>query len=685
MRKKRNISLIAMILIMSVFCAVSFAAPFDTITKVGVSETADYVRVAFTSNEPIKFTDVDVRNDANGAAVICDFLNTQFDVKGGDLVTIQKGGVNVLQMNRIKDSPKVSRATFILEKAVDYKVYKGGNEIYLHFFKKIRDNASSVNNARGMGRAEPETRKKYSDILTNDASKYEFHFENLPVEEVVKKFAAGTKLNVIIKNSASGSLTAHSQGTLYEVLEGVFKYNGFNYTVEDDSITITGRTNSENLEVALKFHELTFHEIAESISEMANINLVLDKDVDALRKVSFYVHKMKIIDAIKLLANMYDYVLVKLDDSSYVITSKSNEKTYAKKIRKVFNLKNSTPSEVISIITKSPELSGILNVRNFSYDDRTNSLLAFDTPRNIKTLEDLLVKIDQGIRQVDIEVKLVEIGRDSLSRLGIKSISSLGFADITKSLKVENISATMEFLENQNKAKVLASPRLLVVDGKRASTLIGEQVPVPSFDYIMAPNGTSLSSTVTNTSNGTSGTPGGTTSGTSGLAGSTLPTFTIPTTTTVNGVTQQAPVTYLPVKKYTMTSIGISLNIIPKIHSDTEVTIDLNVDVSSLLDITEDGQIHMGTRNTKTMVRLKDNNTAVFGGIIKQEERSQTVKVPFLGDIPRLGKLFTHNSKTHVETEMIMLITPHITPFDMPRADEKSDGVNEVVSSSFQY
>ncbi|HNY12040.1 MAG TPA: hypothetical protein PKK26_10665 [Candidatus Wallbacteria bacterium] len=673
MRKKRNIYLIALILIMSAFCAVSFAASFDTITKVGVSETADYVRVAFTSNEPIKFTDVDVRNEANGGAVVCDFLNAQFDVKGGDLITIQKGGINVLQMNRIKDSPKVCRATFILEKALDYKVYKGGNEIYIHFFKKIRDNASSVSNVQG--KAEPP--KKYSDILTNDSSKYEFHFENLPVEEVVKKFAAGTKLNVIIKNSASGNLTAHSQGTLYEVLEGVFKYNGFNYTVEDDSITITGRTNSENLEVALKFHELTFHEIAEAISEMAGINLVLDKDVAADQKISFYVHKMKIIDAIKLLANMYDYVLVKLDDSSYVITSKGNEKTYSKKIRKVFNLKNSTPSEVINVITQSPELSNILNVKNFSYDNRTNSLLAFDTPRNIKTLEDLLVKIDQGIRQVDIEVKIVEIGRDSLSRLGVKSISSLGFADITKALKVENISATMEFLENNNKAKVLASPRLLVVDGKKASTLIGEQVPVPSFDYIVAPSGTSLSSTVI--SSGTS------TTGSSGSSTSTLPTYTVPTTTTVNGVTQTTPTTYLPVKKYTMTSIGISLRITPKIHSDTEVTIDLNVDVSSLISVTEDGQIHMGTRNTNTIVRLKDNNTAVFGGIIKQEERSETVKVPMLGDIPRLGKLFTHNAKTHVETEMIMLITPHITPFDMPRADEKNDGVNEIVSSSFQY
>ncbi|HPG58990.1 MAG TPA: hypothetical protein PKW98_14315 [Candidatus Wallbacteria bacterium] len=132
-------------------------------------------------------------------------------------------------------------------------------------------------------------------------------------------------------------------------------------------------------------------------------------------------------------------------------------------------------------------------------------------------------------------------------------------------------------------------------------------------------------------------------------------------------------------------SDAVKLNIKPQIHSDTEVTIDLNIEVSSLLDVTDDGQIHRGTRKTDTIVRLKDNNTAVFGGIIKQDERTETIKVPLLGDIPRLGRLSSHVSKTRVDTELIMLITPHITPFDMPRRDEKDDGVNEIISSSFQY
>jgi len=298
------------------------------------------------------------------------------------------------------------------------------------------------------------------------------------------------------------------------------------------------------------------------------------------------------------------------------------------------------------------------------------------------------VKIDEGVRQVDIEVKLVEVQRDGLSRLGVKTVSALGFADITKKLKIDNINATMEFLENQNKAKVLASPRLLVVNNKHATSLIGEQIPVPSYDYVIAPNGSTYFQTGTNSQNIYGNTSNNNNTNNNNNNNTTISALdyikTQTGSTSVNTPTVVGNVAYLPVKRYTMQSVGINLDITPKIHSDKEVTIDLIVEVSSLLSVTEDGQIHKSTRKTNTIVRLKDNQTAVFGGIIKQEERSETVKVPILGDIPRLGKLFSRLSKTNADTEMIMLITPHITPFDMPRDDEKNDGINEIVGNSFQ-
>ena len=376
------------------------------------------------------------------------------------------------------------------------------------------------------------------------------------------------------------------------------------------------------------------------------------------------------------------------------IAAKANENAYEKKIKKVFSFKNSDPNDIITLINRSQDLKNIFRTANFSIDARTNSLLVYDTPKNIKTLEELIVKIDRGVRQVDIEVKLVEVQRDGLSRLGIKTATAIGFSDITKKLKVENINATMEFLENQNKAKVLASPRLLVVNNKTASTLIGEEIPVPYYDYVMASNGATYFPTnnsvytQSNNNNGSGyGTYGSGYGGTNVNNTSVLNPLTYLQNTSSTNQAQNiiSNVAYLPIKRYKMEDIGIKLNIKPQIHSDTEVTIDLNMDVSSLLSVTDDGQIHRGTRKTNTVVRLKDNNTAVFGGIIKQEERNSTIKVPLLGDIPRLGRLFSHVTKTRVDTELIMLITPHITPFDMPRRDEKDDGINELISSSFQY
>ncbi len=668
------------------------ALSFDTVSRVDVSETPDGLKVAFISGEPLRQGDIDVRNEAKGSVIICDLLNIQLEKIAG-VIPVQKHGINVIQISKIKDNPKVSRAVFVLTQAVDYKVFKGLNEIYFTFYKKIRDDAGNVD----LGSAKPPVNnpvKKYNDLLTDDAIKYEFHFDNMPVEEVVKKFAAKTKMNVVIKNTVSGKITAHIQGNLYELLEGIFKFNGFNYTVDETSIAITGRNNTEEMEVELKFKELTFREISETISEMANINVVIDKDIPIDQKVSFYVHKMKLLDALKLLAKMYDYIVVKIDDGTYVITAKANENAYEKKIKKVFSFKNSDPNDIITLINRSQDLKNIFRTANFSIDARTNSLLVYDTPKNIKTLEELIVKIDRGVRQVDIEVKLVEVQRDGLSRLGIKTATAIGFSDITKKLKVENINATMEFLENQNKAKVLASPRLLVVNNKTASTLIGEEIPVPYYDYVMASNGATYFPTnnsvytQSNNNNGSGyGTYGSGYGGTNVNNTSVLNPLTYLQNTSSTNQAQNiiSNVAYLPIKRYKMEDIGIKLNIKPQIHSDTEVTIDLNMDVSSLLSVTDDGQIHRGTRKTNTVVRLKDNNTAVFGGIIKQEERNSTIKVPLLGDIPRLGRLFSHVTKTRVDTELIMLITPHITPFDMPRRDEKDDGINELISSSFQY
>lgn len=707
--KKQNLIYLLNIFIFSLIflfisSGIAAAIEFDVISNVKVTEMPEFLKISFENpSKAFKVIDVDVRNEANGGAIMFDFINAEMHLNR-DLITVGKYGISVIQMAQIKNNPKVARATFVMDKMTDYKVYKTTNELYVNFYKTLKSDASTIDfktanseqrTISGSSRnikdsSETQTiAKNYNDILTDDSIKYEFHFDNLPIEEVVKKFSQKTKLNVILKNNVSGNITAHTQGTLYNVLEGIFKFNGFKYNVNENMITIISRSNSEEMEVSLKFKELTFTEIAESISEMANINVVLDKAIPLDKKVSFFVHKMKLIDAIKLLASMYDYIVVKVDDGTYVITPKENEATYAKKIKKVFKFKNAEPKDVIALINGSDELKRIFSVKNFSIDTRTNCLLVYDTPKNIKTLEDLIVKIDEGVRQVDIEVKLVEVQRDGLSRLGVKTVSALGFADITKKLKIDNINATMEFLENQNKAKVLASPRLLVVNNRHATSLIGEQIPVPSYDYIMAPSGSAYFQTGKNSTSIYGGTNNTTTyNNTTNNNNTTINAIdyikTQTGSSTVNDPSVVGNVAYLPVKRYSMESIGINLDILPKIHSDTEVTIDLLVEVSSLLSVTEDGQIHKSTRKTNTIVRLKDNQTAVFGGIIKQEERSETIKVPILGDIPRLGRLFSKINKENVDTEMIMLITPHITPFDMPRDDEKNDGVNEVVTNSFQ-
>ena len=102
-----------------------------------------------------------------------------------------------------------------------------------------------------------------------------------------------------------------------------------------------------------------------------------------------------------------------------------------------------------------------------------------------------------------------------------------------------------------------------------------------------------------------------------------------------------------------------------------QITVSLKPEVSRILEILTgpDGRSQaprVGTRSAERTVTVKDGQTIVLGGLISQEERKQTVKVPLLGDIPILGELFKFTTSTISESEVIFLITTQIVPETTP-------------------
>jgi general secretion pathway protein D len=179
---------------------------------------------------------------------------------------------------------------------------------------------------------------------------------------------------------------------------------------------------------------------------------------------------------------------------------------------------------------------------------------------------------------------------------------------------IANPALLLNLRDRENATDLLANPRIRVKNKTKARIHIGEKVPV------------------------------------------------VTTTATAN-VGVSSSVSYL--------DVGLKLDVEPTIHLDDEVSIGLKLEVSNIIETITVGSAgggstiayRLGTRNTETSLRLKDGETQVLAGLIQNDQRRSRAKIPGLGSLPIIGRLFSSDDgdgSTRSKTEVVLLITPRI-------------------------
>ena len=120
------------------------------------------------------------------------------------------------------------------------------------------------------------------------------------------------------------------------------------------------------------------------------------------------------------------------------------------------------------------------------------------------------------------------------------------------------------------------------------------------------------------------------------------------------GVNQQ------PVTSYIYENIGVNIDITPRTHHNDDVSLALKVEVSAISGEGYGGLPTFGNRSVNTIIRLRDGETSVLAGLIRDEERTSLDGIPGLSDIPFIGRLFAHNKTERIESDIIITLTPHI-------------------------
>ncbi|HXW05265.1 MAG TPA: secretin N-terminal domain-containing protein [Vicinamibacterales bacterium] len=313
----------------------------------------------------------------------------------------------------------------------------------------------------------------------------------------------------------------------------------------------------------------------------------------------------------------------------------AKRREYEEAVVRTFFLSNADTKEVIDL------LRIVMDVRQVSAITANNSVSLKDTPERIAAAARLISAIDKARPEVVINVELLEVDRSRLKEYGIQ-IASPGSPPIgiDGTVDVNRDNFTLENLLNLTQADVfltgvpgiyyrllkqdtntrtLASPQLRTAEGIPAQARFGERVPVPVTTF--AP-----------------------------LAG--------------GGVNQQ------PITSFVYEPIGVNIDITPRTHHDDDVTLALKVVLSAVSGTGFGGLPTFANREISTTIRLKDGETNMLAGLIRDEERTVLSGIPGLSDLPLIGRLFASNHKDTRQTDIILTLTPHIVRvLDLSEAD----------------
>ena len=371
--------------------------------------------------------------------------------------------------------------------------------------------------------------------------------------------------------------------------------------------------------VSLEFREANFKQVVEALSRHSGLNFVLDKDVSTNLITTVFLRQVAVEDALDVILTTHQLDKRVLNDTTLLIfpNTAAKQAEHQDLVVKSFFLANANAKQVMEM------LKTVIKAKNLYVDEKLNMLLMRDSPVAIRLAERLVALQDVPDAEVMLEVEVLEVQRSKLQELGVKfpdqlTLAPLASSGTTLTLKdLQNInssrvgttipSTVLNLHKDVGETNILANPRIRTRNREKAEIKIGDRVPV------------------------------------------------ITTTSTSTGFVSEN-VQYV--------DVGLKLNVEPTIHPDNEIDIRIALEVSSVVKevLSKSGSLsyQIGGRNASTVVRLEDGETQILGGLINDQERITANRIPGLGDLPLLGRLFASQKDDSQKTELVLSITPRL-------------------------
>ena len=392
--------------------------------------------------------------------------------------------------------------------------------------------------------------------------------------------------------------------------------------------------------VQLKFTDAQLRSIFQALGKYGGINFVFDEQFRDV-PLSIELADRTFEQAMSFLCLASKNFYRPIDEKTVIIVPDQPMKRmqYELNAIKTFYLSNLNAQDVQNSLAMMIRTQ--YKAPSIIIDKNLNSVTIRDTPNAVNLAEKLLRRWDKSKGEVIIDLEIMEVSRLKMQKLGIdlglNTISGrysgngtnptdgwFGLKDIglskSANYQLSLPSMSLQFLETDADTKIIAQPRLRGIGSEDIKYMVGQKVPVPQTTF---------------------------------------------TPFAAGGVSQQ------PIVNYNYQDVGIDVKIKPRIHYEKEVTLELEIKITSIGGKGIADIPIITTREVKNIIRLKDGETNLLAGLLKDEERKSLKGIPGLKEVPFLGALFSNTDTTIEQTDVIMTITPYIIR-SVPLTEEDS-------------
>ncbi len=389
-------------------------------------------------------------------------------------------------------------------------------------------------------------------------------------------------------------------------------------------------------QINVRFNDTALRSAVQHLAAITGANIVVDDGVKG--SVTAQLRDVTLEEALRILVAGQDATFF-YTGNGIVDTTLAKAKNFSEGMA-CFRLSHVFVKDVRDAVT------GMFEQGRVVFDNDTNTIFVLGGYPEQKKMRLVLDVLDRAEQQVTLEAQIYAISREDMRKMGVmwdwdkipqrdsgNNDSSSGSTDEDRNYGGKfrfwreynfRFSATLNMLEAKGRAKLLATPKLIVVSGKEGKIFVGEKIPVNMEKH------------------DSSG-------------------------------------------RYTTTEyldVGVKMQFRPLISEDGKlVTLVTKLDVGTPTLVSEINNYKITSRGSETVVRIKSGETMIIGGLINEEEQRTLQKVPFFSSIPILGELFKHRTKVKGRVEVIMLLTPYVTAAGEAPTIFNMDEVNRSIFS----